>query len=124
MPLSHGFGLAERVIRGKRRVNIGAFVAARKRDRDVKDFTEAASRRLQFAADLQQAAAAPSRRPTSIRYMRPLSGIQRAGGGNRGLHDKFTASGNGCRPAFAFHRHFRQMCREMPFSRPVRHGMG
>ncbi|RUU57724.1 hypothetical protein EOD04_29715 [Mesorhizobium sp. M2C.T.Ca.TU.009.01.2.1] len=89
----------------------------------MKDFTEAAPRQLQFAADLQQAVAASSRRPTSIRYMRPVSGMQRAGGRGRGLHDKFTASDNGCRPAFAFHRHFRQMCREMPFSRPVRHGM-
>ncbi|TPJ28046.1 hypothetical protein [Mesorhizobium sp. B2-7-2] len=42
---------------------------------------------------------------------------------SRGLHDKFTPSGNSCRPAFAFHRRFRQMGPEMPFSRPVRHGM-
>ncbi|MDX8452612.1 hypothetical protein RFM98_07580 [Mesorhizobium sp. VK9D] len=40
----------------------------------MKDFTEAARRRLQFAADLQLASAASRRRPTSIRYMRPLSG--------------------------------------------------
>jgi hypothetical protein len=55
-PLSHGFGLAERVIRGKRRVNIGAFVAAvDMQPAGVKDFTEAARRRRQFATDLQQA---------------------------------------------------------------------
>ncbi|WP_131803261.1 hypothetical protein [Mesorhizobium sp. LCM 4576] len=47
----------------------------------MKDFTEAAPRQLQFAADLQQAVAASSRRPTSIRYMRPLSGMQRSGEG-------------------------------------------
>jgi hypothetical protein len=59
-PFSHGFGLAERVIRGKRRVNIGAFRRGRKHTAgDVKDFTEAPGRRRQFAADLQQAAAAP-----------------------------------------------------------------
>ena len=58
-PFSHGFGLAERVIRGKRRVNIGAFVAALEHVAgDVTDFTEAAGRRLHLAADLQQAAAA------------------------------------------------------------------
>ncbi|MBZ9823418.1 hypothetical protein [Mesorhizobium sp. CA4] len=42
---------------------------------------------------------------------------------SRGLHDKFTASRKGCRPQFAFHRRFRQMCRDMPSSRPVPHGM-
>jgi hypothetical protein len=44
------------VIRGKRRVNIGAFVAAYEHAAGgVKDFTEAAGRRRQFATDLQQA---------------------------------------------------------------------
>ncbi|WP_292495307.1 hypothetical protein [Mesorhizobium sp.] len=86
-------------------------------------FTEGSGRRLQFAADLQQVAAATLRRPTSIRYMRRLSGNATLAEESRDLHDKFTASHKGCRPAFAFRRHFRHMCREMPFSRPVRHGM-
>jgi hypothetical protein len=91
---------------------------------DVMHFTEATRRTLQFAGDLQQGSATGQRRPTSICYMRPLSGNATRWRRKAAVfHDKFTASGNACRPGFAFHRRFRQMGPAMPFSRPVRHGM-
>ncbi|MDX8528673.1 hypothetical protein RFM68_29800 [Mesorhizobium sp. MSK_1335] len=103
-------------------MNTGAFVAAA--TGRVKDFTEAAGSRLQFAA---RSATGLGRHHDAGQHQSVTRGLYLAcnalAEGSRGLHDKFTASGNGCRPAFAFHRHFRQMCRDMPFSRPVRHGM-
>ncbi|MET3592977.1 hypothetical protein [Mesorhizobium sp.] len=133
MPFSHGFGLAERVIRGKRRVGSRRIRRAQSPAKtvagDVKDFTEAARRTFQFAAHLQQASAASGTpaninllHAPSIRACNAIWACKRAQE-SRGLHDKFTAPCKACRPAFAFRRRFRQMGRGSPFSRPVRHGM-
>ncbi|MDG4884297.1 hypothetical protein [Mesorhizobium sp. WSM4884] len=93
-------------------MEVGGFVARNAGKQtaagDVKDFTEAARRTFQFAGNLQLASAVSGRRPTSICYMRLLSGqatrsehATRAEE-SRGLHDKFTAPCKACRPGLLF----------------------
>ncbi|RWG82488.1 MAG: hypothetical protein EOQ69_15300 [Mesorhizobium sp.] len=99
MPFSHGFGLAERVIRGKRRVDSRRI----RRKRDVKDFTEPARRTFQFAARLQRLrlqAGAPAN--INLLHVRPIWACKAPAQESRGLHDKFTASCKACRPGLLF----------------------
>ncbi|AZO69935.1 MAG: hypothetical protein E5V92_07245 [Mesorhizobium sp.] len=70
---------------------------------DVKDFTEAPRRTIQFPADLQPVSAAGGA-PANINLLHAPSiwACNAPAQESRGLHDKFTAPCKACRPGLLF----------------------
>ncbi|MBB6407730.1 hypothetical protein [Mesorhizobium sangaii] len=95
-PFSHGLDLAERVIRGKGPADVPG---------------------------LLQHETAGQRMSTNISLLHQASMAKRDDIRQPALHYKFTGLRKDGGIEFAFHRDFRPLCRDTPFSRPVRHGM-
>ncbi|RUU02640.1 hypothetical protein EOD23_19500 [Mesorhizobium sp. USDA-HM6] len=94
------------MIRGKRRVGSRRIRRAQSPRKaaagDVKDFTEAARRTIQFPANLQQASAA-SGAPANINLLHaPSIRACKRAEESRGLHDKFTAHAKRAGPHLLF----------------------